>query len=59
MPKTKRWRAAITYIDGSGIVFYFDEFVDLGAAIEGGPNWNLIGGISLSLTERSPIGDFK
>ena len=51
-----RWRAVITYIDGSHDSRQFDEFHEFGNMIEHGPNWNLIGTISIHLNKHIPIG---
>jgi len=52
----KRWRAVITYIDGSYDTVPFDEFSELSDSVEHGPNWNLIGLISIHLNKQLPIG---
>jgi len=55
----KRWRAVITYFDGSHDIVQFDEFDELGGEIEHGPNWNLISLISIYLNHPNPIGSNK
>jgi hypothetical protein len=52
----KRWLATVQYIDKSTSRIPFDEFSDLGGIIEGGPDWNLIEHIHVTLTQKSFIG---
>ena len=56
---SKRWRAVISYFDGSFDTAQFNEFDELGVEIERGPNWNLISLISLHLNDPLPIGSNK
>lgn len=52
----KRWKARVFFLDGSWNSFLFNEFQELGAFIENGPNWNLIGSVEVELVKRTPIG---
>ncbi len=47
MPSAKRWRAIVTFDDGTFEVFTFEEFTELGVFLEAGRDWNEINVIQI------------
>lgn len=50
MPDRPRWKATISYEDGTLTFYMYDEFYELGEEIERGPDWNKINKIVIVYT---------
>jgi hypothetical protein len=50
-----RWRASVTYDDGTTGAFEFEEFFELGAWIEMGPDWGTIRSIQIVYLRKGEV----